>query len=179
MPSARDIAFIGCRLLAVYSLYSALLSFALGLSFVSQVLAAPGRSIWQASEYAFHNGTVMLANIAAFFVLWFGAAWFAGRISPEAPETEDQAPVAEWPVRKVLTVALTLLGLWVLVHHLPPLASFIPLILEHRIVEVAGNGAFSYQTQQFITALLTIGLGIVCVLGAQGIADFIAKLRRW
>lgn len=179
MPSTRDIAFVGCRLLAVYALYSVLLTLAISLSLVSQVLATPGRSLWQVSEFAIHNGALMLANIVAFAVLWFGAGWLAGRISVEASETKEQVPCVAWSARNLLAVALTLLGLWVLVHHLPTLATFVPLILEGRAVEITASGDIAYRTQQLITALLTTALGILCVLGAKGIANLTARLRNW
>jgi len=171
MPSARDIAFVGCRLLALYIAYGAVQSFVFNIYFIlNGIIFSRGFSAFadpSRSEKLFEIGTnfvPLLTGFAMFAVFWFGAGWIAGKIAAGTPAAEGA-----WSPRTVLSVGVIVLGLSLLIWTIPHLASF----LYNLVVEgsVAGH---------FLTSFLVMGsLGVGLILGSQRIADFIGRLRRW
>ncbi|WP_420345317.1 hypothetical protein [Pelagibius sp.] len=166
MISARDLAFVGCRLLALYALYAALLTFAHTLT-----VAMSGFD-----QFVLSFGTSLTVNLVVFLALWFGAGRIAERVAPgRAPPREEAAPF--WTRQHVLTLALVVLGAWVLIHHLPTLLGQLSLLFED-----GGGGAIRDRTgllSSILTSVLASGFGLLCLFGARGIADVIVKLRRW
>jgi len=51
MPSARDIAFVGCRLLALYVLHGILLTVMSNIVGFMQILAGSSGDSWRAHQY--------------------------------------------------------------------------------------------------------------------------------
>ena len=176
MPSARDIAFIGCRLLALYVLYGILLTGAHSVFFLLRALGAAEENNASLLDYAGANVMSLGANLAVFFLLWFGAGWIAGKVATGTSEPSEEVPVG-WSRQKALSLAIVALGLWVLIHHLPVLISYAPLMFIEDTDPAAAR--FHIQPASIISAVLTTILGVLCVLGPRGIAEGIAKLRRW
>jgi len=177
MPSARDIAFIGCRLLALYVLYGTLLMVMFNVSDFLQMIAAQEVD-WRGNPYFMRTLALLIANLGVFLALWFASDWVAGKVAAGTTRAKEAATTA-WSRRDALSVGVTLLGLWVLVHHLPILLSYMPLILHGDAVEVTRNGHVSIDTRSIFSALLTTVLGVFFVLGSRGITEYIARLRRW
>ncbi len=173
MPSTRDIAFIGCRLLALYALYGALLSFAHTVLTVAQTLTVATSGFGQ---FILSYGTTLAVNLAVFLVLWFGADWIAGKVVAGTAEAPREVPGA-WSRQSVLSLLLAVAGLWILIHNLPSLLFYLALIIPDPADQIAKD--FSIDTERLISAVLTTVFGLLCVVGAGGIARFIAKLRGW
>lgn len=175
MPSARDIAFIGCRLLALYILWGVLQYSAFNVPFLLQALSQPEAS--RAGQLADVSGYVaaMLVSLAISPILWFGADWIAGKVA--AGTTEGQGETSRpWPRERALSVAVAVLGLWILIEYLPNLASEVALAVRDGFA----------HTPALVSAALTTALGLICVLGSRGIVEFVkqlrggmAKLSRW
>jgi hypothetical protein len=167
MPSARDIAFIGCRLLALFALYRAVLSVEHSiLAFLQIQAASEAAGMVRVFASSLYSAPVisLLTHVAVFLVLWVGAGWIAGRVSAGAPEGQEP-----WTRRSALSVAVVALGLAVLVLSVHRVIDLLQWLLIRGMLEAAGA----------ITTVLLIGLGIAFILGAGAITDFIAKLRRW
>ena len=168
MISARDLAFVGCRLLALYVLWFILTYVAQSIPFVFQGLP------W--SAYASANLIALVANLAVFVALWFGAGRIAGMVATGTAEPHaDQAQ--NWSRQSALSLVVIALGLWVLIHHLPDLIGYVPLIFPDPADEIWPDVAVHPPT--IISAVLTSVFGLLCILGPRGIANFIGRLRRW
>ncbi|MEQ8355451.1 MAG: hypothetical protein RH942_07935 [Kiloniellaceae bacterium] len=173
MPSARDIAFIGCRLLALYALYAVLLTFAHTVLTLAQTLTVATSGFGQ---FVLSYGTSLAVNLVVFLALWFGADRIAQRVAPEgAPPREETATV--WTRQHVLTLALVVLGVWVLIHYLPTLLGHLYLLFADDSGGVVRDRAGLLSS--ILTATLASGFGLLCLFGPRGIAGVIVKLRRW
>jgi len=170
MPSARDIAFILCRLLALYFVYVAVLSIPQGLFALSSAFGA-GRPqgvelFYQPSLWLVLASPIL--SLAMVVLLWFGAGWLSRGVAKGAPEDKSV-----WSPEALLSVGVVLLGL-VLLSFALPRAVFYLLFLAN----VAG-GDNSFQLASLVSAVVSGLVGIGLILGSLGIADFLARLRRW
>ena len=170
MPSARDIAFIGCRLLALYLLFSSMLGIAFSTRFF---FMNQGMSSWslgdRVMESAFY-AVPLACLIALFAVLWWGAGWSAAKATADMPAASVSS-AESWSRHTVLAMMVTAVGLWALVGHLPIVVSYSMIF--------AWIDSPARDSTGFIAELLIVGLGLVCVLGPGRIAGTIGRLRRW
>src|SRR3546814_17187001 len=109
--SPRDLAFVGCRLLALYFLYVALLSIPEGLFALS---SAFGQSGPQGVQFFYQPALWLvlaspILSLAKVLVLWFGARWLSREVADDAP-----AAAHTWSPRTLLSVAGVFQG-WVFV----------------------------------------------------------------
>src|SRR3546814_723245 len=86
--SPRDLAFVGCRLLALYFLYVALLSIPEGLFALS---SAFGQSGPQGVQFFYQPALWLvlaspILSLAMVLVIWFGARWLSREVADDAPE---------------------------------------------------------------------------------------------
>ncbi|MGD1877913.1 MAG: hypothetical protein ACFB13_10465 [Kiloniellaceae bacterium] len=170
MPSVKDIAFVGCRLLALFLLFNAVLGIAFNTRFF---FMNQGMSHWSLSDRVMEFGfyAIPLAFLIAMFAfLWWGAGWIAGKATADMPAAS--ASTAEsWSRHSLLSLVVTAAGLWALIQHLPVAVSYFMFFVwaDSRGRDSTG----------LIAELLIIGLGLVCVLGPGRIAGTIVRLRRW
>lgn len=176
MIGARDLAFVGCRLLSLYVLWFTLAYLAQSVFFVLDALVSPGQVRLGLSSHASANLTFVVTNLAVFVALWFGAARIAGMV---AAGTADMpaGQAAGWSRQKVLSLAVVALGLWVLIHELPVLLSYAPLMIPDPSDEFWPD--VTVHPSMIVSAVLTSTFGLLCILGTRGIVTFIARLRRW
>lgn len=168
--SPRDLAFVGCRLLALFLLVSSVLAISFNTRFILQSF---GMSEWslgdRLAEFAFY-AVPLTFLIAMFVVLWWGADWIAGKATTDL--TVTSAPATEsWSRHTVLSMVVTAVGLWALVGHLPVVVSF--------IIYFAKVDAPARDSTGFVAELVIVGLGLACVIGSGRIAGAIGRLRRW
>ncbi|HEY9549920.1 MAG TPA: hypothetical protein VIR45_10500, partial [Kiloniellaceae bacterium] len=84
--SPRDLAFVGCRLLALYILFGAVQSLAHNVYFIVgglYVLQGQYSSEAQTDKFieAGLNFVPLAVALSLFLLLWFRAAWLAGKIA--------------------------------------------------------------------------------------------------
>jgi hypothetical protein len=167
----KDLAFIGCRLLALYVLYGVVLTLAHTVSAFAQYLTNPGSGIGQ---YALANGVSLAGNVIVFLALWCGAGRIAGEVAA-GTGAPPQEPSQAWTRHDALSLALVVLGLWVLVQSLPSLLALLPLLIPDPEQKLG----FSIRLESLISGVLTVLFGLICVLRGRAIAAFIARLRHW
>ena len=169
MPNMRGFAFLGCRLLSLAALYWVLQTIELSVLTVQQFI---GSGYALGSETAFHLvfWPVFFSglDLAIVLVLWFGADWISARMTRDAPAaTEDQ----DWSRSAVLSMAVAVIGLFFLVSLVPQVAQSFYLIAFQGLTDSASVIPFLAHV------VLTLGVGLGCLLGRHGIADFIVKAR--
>lgn len=170
MLSARDLAFVGCRLLSLYVLYGVVVMVMFNAADLLQLLASPQEIGWQPNTYVLRTAALLFANLVVFLVLWFASGWVAAKVAADTAQvTEGEA--TGWSRGTILSLGIIVLGLWILAHHLPTLLSYIPLVLQ--------SDTDSIGSRYLVAALLATALGVYFVLGSRGIAEFIGRLRRW
>jgi hypothetical protein len=167
--SPRDLAFVGCRLLALYILFGAVQSLAYNIYFiVGGLYFLQGQYSSEARTDKFIeaglNFVPLAVGLSLFLLLWFRAAWLAGKIAANAPAEQEN-----WSPRLVLSVAIIFFGLVVLYWTIPHLSSF--------LYTLATDG--SPHASFLISILVGGGIGLGCILGSERIAGTIASLRRW
>ena len=167
MPSAREFAFIGCRLLSLLILYFAVQQFELILLSLIKVLGADAskRSLFF-FEIAFFPVLSVISDVVVILCLWCGAGWISGRL---VKGLENAAKPEIWSREITLSLAVAALGLFILV-------TTIPEILRSIYVYTVHNQS---TDESLIAASLAIAVAVICILGPRSIAGFVAKLRRW
>ena len=169
MPNMRGFAFLGCRLLSLAALYWVLQTIELSVLTVQQFI---GSGYALGSETAFHLvfWPVFFSglDLAIVLVLWFGADWISARMTRDAPAaTEDQ----DWSRSAVLSMAVAVIGLLLLVSLVPRAAQNFYLIFFEGHVNAAT------LIPVLVHVVLTLAIGLGCLLGRRGIAAFIVKAR--
>jgi hypothetical protein len=164
MPSARDIAFVGCRLLALYVLVGVVQSLAIGVPFLLQALWGSEEATAQRLLDTSLQHASAVTGIALVAILWFGARWISGKVADGSPQATGQ-----WSPRIALSLAVIFFGLYLLVWTLPYVSYLLQSLVNYGIVDMGNLASIFIQG----------GIGVGCILGAQSVADAIARLRRW
>ncbi|WP_299391615.1 hypothetical protein [Pelagibius sp.] len=169
MPSLRDLAFLGCRLLALLALFRILDTFDVSISEVLRVRADPLAGQYLGPGYLLWPIAVALANIAVFLFLWFGAASLSGRMVggrlTGTPSGENKHPV--WSRDGLLALAVTLLGLVLLALALPDAVMLVYAALFQGFTDVRG----------FLGLAASLGIGTLCLLGSGRVIALLDRYR--
>ncbi len=172
MPSTRAIAFIGCRLLALYFLFLALQSIPYSLVSAFGTLASGQQQDMLQLFYA-RSSWLLLAtpilSLGMVVLLWFGA----GRLSREVAEGAPNDASSTWSPQSLLSVGVVLLGLIVVTLSLPRIVLNLLFIID------GAAEAGTFQFSSLLSAVVQCLIGVGFILGSKGIAEAIAKLRRW
>ena len=171
--SPRDLAFVGCRLLALYVLFSFVLSISFNTRFILQSV---GMSDWISEDglvaFAFY-AIPLTIGLSMFAILWWGARWIAGRMVADMGASSEPA-FESWSRETALSLAVTALGLWILIEHLPGLVAY-PLYLILSMDTAISQATYIHR---LVAGLVTVGFGLACVLGSRRIAGTVSRLRR-
>ena len=166
--SPRDLAFVGCRLLALYVFLTVVQAQISNVFFYLQALnATEATGIVHNNEYDLYFGSALL-NLGFCFVLWFKAGWLAGKIAAGAREPQGEAPVV-WSHESAVSVVVIAAGLWVLILLVPS--------LTYVLSELLRSGRADFISLGYV--VLTLAVGFICILSPRGIAGFIGRARRW
>ncbi|WP_193367263.1 hypothetical protein [Pelagibius marinus] len=168
--SPRNLAFVGCRLLAIYVLLSVIQAQTSNLFFYLQSLnISESWGLVRTNEFEFDPFfQSALLNLVIALILWFRAGWFAAKVARGTPEPQEEKP-ATWSPQNALSVVVVATGLWVLILLVPSLTSVLQdLIQSGRVVSTS-----------LISLVLMVGLGAVCIFSPRGIAGAITRLRGW
>lgn len=166
--ASRGWAFLACRVLALYLFYLAIDAMLLvGLySFAVQPGGENARLLGYYYLFRF------LLAVAGGVVLWFGAARLAGWMVPRQAHESEAAAAREWNVTQLLSLAVSVLGLVLVILAIPEAASLIARYLaEARL--------YDPYLVEITTIATSLVLGILLILGSRGIANVIKWARRW
>ena len=174
--SPRDLAFVGCRLLALYVLASSLQAIAINTWLLLQSFR--NQQQWGLQEKLVEWGVYsvpMAALLILVVILWRRADWIADKAT--ARITEAQSPAsARWSPQIALSVAVVALGVWLLVDRVPVLVRFVYLLFGH---DAEAADRFWVDIPFLVSTLFAIVLGLLCVFGAQTISGVVARIRHW
>lgn len=171
MLSARDIAFVGCRLLALYFVYVALVSVPHSFYALSSAFGA-GQSrdivhlFYQTASWLSLASPIL--SLAMALLLWLGASWLSREVAEGAPEG-----TSTWSPQSLLSVGVVLLGLVLVSFALPQIALYLLFIAD------GAADAADFQVAVLASEVVQTIVGIGLVLGSGGVADMIARMRRW
>lgn len=160
MISPRDLAFIGCRFVAIYFVFKSISM----LGYIAAVLLSLATSSGNTTPlYSF------LAPFSLFLTLswgfWSGAKWLSERI---AKGTSTGGEATSWGRNEAVSAGVSLFGLLLLVFAL----ARVPGLLAN--MDIRGNTPVSFYLDVaifFIAALFMI-------IQPQGIANVLNKIRR-
>ena len=166
--SPKIFAFVGCRLLAIYVLLSVVQAQISNLFFYLQSLdISEHLRVVQNFDFDPFFQSALL-NLGIFFVLWFRAGWFAEKVAAGTPETKADEP-ATWSRQSAISIVVIASGLWILVLVIPSLT----FVLQHFLQ----RGLVDFISLSYIAAAIAVAL--TCIFSPWGIANIIAKQRRW
>jgi hypothetical protein len=168
--SPRDLAFVGCRMLAVYFLYGGVQGIPHGLYALSSAFGAGGAQVGRLFQepalwLSFASPILSLAMV---LVLWFGASWLSREVAEGTPKT-----TSTWSSQTLLSVGVVLLGLLLASFALPQIAILL------LFIDDAAGPTESYQLRSLVGFGLQFIIGVGLVFGAAHIANAVARLRRW
>ena len=164
MPSLRDLAFLGCRLLALLALFRILDTFDVSISEVLRLRADPLAGQYLGPGYLLWPIAVASANIAVFLFLWYGAASLSGHMVGGLP-TENEHPV--WSRGGLLALAVTLVGLVLLALALPDAVMLVYAALFQGFTDVRG----------FLGLAASLGIGTLCLLASGRVIALLDRYR--
>ena len=148
-----------------WALQTALVSITLALQFLSSELSVGSGTTF---HRVFWPVFFTFLELAMAFVLWFGAEWISARMTRDAPRTtEDQ----DWSRSGVLSMAVAVIGLFFLVSLVPKAAQSFYLIVFQGLTDSAT------VIPVLVHVVLTLAVGLGCLLGRHSIAEFIVKAR--
>ena len=176
MPSARDIAFIGCRLLALFVLVSSLQAITLNSWLLLQSFRS--QQEWSLQDKLVEWGayTVPMAVLLVLVaILWARADWIAAKVTTGVTEAQP-ADAGGWSRQVALSVAVVAIGLWLVVDRLPFLVQYLFLLLGR---DTGAEGPVWMDFPNLAATLFAIVLGLFCVSCASPISGYLARLRRW
>ncbi|WP_420347195.1 hypothetical protein [Pelagibius sp.] len=169
MPSLRDLAFLGCRLLALLALFRILDTFDISISEVLRLRADPLAAQYLGPGYLLWPIAVAAANIAVFLFLWYGAASLSGRMVggrlTATPQGESEHPV--WSRGGLLALAVTLVGLVLLARALPDAVMLVYAALFQGFTDVRG----------FLGLATSLGIGALCLLASGRVIALLDRYR--
>ncbi|MCB9781438.1 MAG: hypothetical protein H6751_00525 [Candidatus Omnitrophica bacterium] len=154
----EDLAFVGCRLIAIFWGFKALSI----LSHSAQAWFALGTNPFPPERYsiAVMASVVQVALIAvSALFLWFQADLMVKLILPESPDDESSS---EFTLHQIQTVVFAAVGLFILVSAIPELA-----------------GVFIPRTNLWVILLgllVKCGLGLFLLLKADQISGRVSRL---
>ncbi|MEM7168838.1 MAG: hypothetical protein AAF530_01615 [Pseudomonadota bacterium] len=160
MLTPRSFAFIACRLMAIYLLVQAI-DFAAIFAWSLMRLELP--DLWMASS---PSAIIGLIGLVTFFVLWFGAGPISRCITPKIAQENSSE---DWTQQGLLSVGIVLIGIWIIAVNLPGLVGYIYVFADDVVVDPKG----------IIELVLSLVLGVFCLVGAHGLTRFVGKMRRW
>jgi hypothetical protein len=171
--SPRDLAFVGCRLLALYFVYVFWRSIPPAVYAISRILGLEEPQDLGEIAQLFYEGTLWqvlahpLLGLAMVLVLWFGAE----RLSRKAAHSASDATTS-WSPRPLLSVGVVLLGL--------VLVSFaLPVALHDLLLLVNSTGEFwAVRTSSLVAEVVQVLIGFGLIVESERIAGTIARLRR-
>lgn len=169
MLSARDLAFVACRLLALYFLVNVISTLPYSLGSLASAFASGQPQdtplFYQASRWLMLASPIV--TLAMVVVLWFGAGWLAREVAEGTPG----GTTSDWSPRSLLAVGVALLGLTIVAFALPTVVLYLVYLADGA----AEDRWFASLVD--LAARCLIGAGLI--LGAQRISETIARLRRW
>jgi len=160
MANAQNIAFVACRILALYILYQAL------FSFVSLLLFSLQDTLSERFVAISHPALPLAVQLFAFSVFWYGANWISARVINERPADHDPT---QWSRHDILSIAASIMGIFIVVTALPGLLSTINTLVNAR-------AGFSVSLVYPVASIL---FGILLIIGSKSFTNLIVKLRRW
>lgn len=151
--SRWDIAFLGCRLFAVYCI----LQLAGSLSYAWMFVTQSGRDHW-----VILWGMAVAIHVSAMIVLWTQAGRIAGWMLADATAAGATAGPA---VASFQAIAISLIGLIIAVQTLPRVGVSIGQSLQYSVANFDIEGA------------IQLALGVALFLGAKGLSRLWYRLR--
>ena len=161
MVNSRDMAFVGCRLFALYVLYQAIHRIGFSAIYLDKAIKTGlGLSLSEPTILA------LIIDIALFIFLWFSAGRIAAGVSGGQ---EDPSRETSLTRKELLATAVAICGVFVLVIAVPRTAGVLATFLFTGRAE-------TFQLFQIIPLLV---VGLACIFGAGYFASLVLKARRW
>ncbi len=170
----RDIALIGCRLLAIYWLIASiqlLEHFIAGLVTWYGLKEVGDDNAVQQVAFVYYGMLPFLTYLVAALFLWFAARRIANAIIPvsEKPDSESA-----FNLTGLQTVAFAAVGLFVLLDAVP---EFGGILYTKRVFEQMDVTTAVGLNSQLLRASLQMLLGVALLLGARGFSGIVTWVR--
>ena len=157
MVTARSVAYIGCRLLALAILAKILQPVCIG---TLQIIVNLGGSYPVSSQIG-NILTLISGDLLTLAIIWISAGW----IADQAANLEAEPNSAErWSRQDALAIGVVVAGLVAIVISLPDVAQAIASLRTNR---------------HFFGSAITLFIGFLLVLGPQNFARLLMKFGRW
>ena len=169
----HDLAFVGCRLLAIY--WGVTASYhvsSLGLAWSALTRSAREQGSSEETLYLYFVPLALYVLIALF--LWFGAARLARHVAPQTSASTESGSVASTEIQ---AIAFAAVGLFVLLGAIPELG--VGLYRYANLDDLEGRFSSAFGTGDHVTALvIRLILGLLLVFNARGLSAMLIRLRK-
>jgi hypothetical protein len=160
MPSVIQIAFLACRLMALF-LLAKILSNAgfVWLALLQLDSATSAKTLSPLAVQSFFDLLVVL-----FF--WFGSRHLSRLIVGGDPP--DKEGLNTFSQSTIFATAVAITGIFLLIHTLPNLIS---VLIRFPLQQ-------AFYTHQILPPVLSLIMGSICLIGAKTIGEFVMRLRK-
>lgn len=176
MIDQKSVAFIVCRLLALYFFYSLVQwlprAYFMTSGTLFKVSASPGLA--EELEYSVFtlDAIRLLTVLVPMIFFWFGADWLSSRICQKKEEDKSHG---QWDQNMVLSLVIVATGLVMVLGNIAYLTQWIYVSLFERQGSYLSTNVFL----DFPGPLVSLFFGCLFIAGAGTIARFVTRLRRW
>lgn len=173
--TGREIAYLGCRLIAIYWALNVIYS-AAGLveSLLLLSSGALGKDATQSGAFLLHNGVLIALYLFLAVGLWIGAKPLAQRIAPGSTSLPENRNIT---LREVQAIAFSAVGLFILIGALPKLgAEIYKTYLLGKTFDVPPVASLREKTYPFQLAL-ELFFGLALFLGGRGFGGWLFWFR--
>ena len=167
----EEFAYIGCKLLALYWLISALNLLATSVTTVSMLQYTESVSYFSTVAIYFSHLPLAVNIIFAIF-FWFGANRLVKNIFSNANETNDSCITAH----QVQIIAFSVVGLLLIVWSVPEIINLLYKIQLLKEFDSYSETPFSVKAKM-VELILKSLLGILLFFGAKGLSGLLLRIR--
>ena len=170
----QDLAFLGCRLLALY--WGVMAIHWIG-GFAAAWAAWDSSSVTSRTDMlslASQNTALLSLHILIALALWFGARRFARFMAPDTGAPKESGGIT---LVEVQAAAFAAVGLLIVLTSLPEAVSV--LYQLHRESELRFQSEMSWDAQfNRLELIIRLVLGVLLFFGARGLSGLLVRLRK-
>ena len=169
----EDLAYIGCRLLALHWAVKALYSIS---DFASSWVAWKSDVVEFPSEMAgvvYFNLVPLTLYVSVALLFWFGARRIADFLVPRSSSNNEGGGISLFQVQ---SVAFASVGILILLSSIPEIGGVLYKVYQLKQIDNHAQAPFDTQAQLFELTLRLV-LGVLLLFGSKGLSGMLLRLR--
>lgn len=169
----EEVAYIGCRLLALYYVVYALYSVASFVMFLATWKSMLVEHATPPTDFIYYQLVPFFFYVIAACVLWFGAGKIVNSLLPGSDIDNGLSSMTAFQVQSVIFTAI---GILVLSLTIPEIAGKLYTITQWQNVNTFSQVSLDFKTQ-IVELVIRMFVGIYLLFGSKGLSSLILRVR--